>query len=85
MSEHELLLSDFDFDLPLDRIAQFPLEDRSSSRLLHVMPDRLADYQLQATHNDVTSEKRDIPLPDKNRRKYNVAPKYQSGLKQKHE
>ena len=47
MSEHELLLSDFDFDLPLDRIAQFPLEDRSSSRLLHVMPDRLADYHFR--------------------------------------
>ena len=47
MSEHELLLSDFDFDLPLDRIAQFPLADRASSRLLHVMPDALKDYHFR--------------------------------------
>ena len=44
MSEHELLLSDFDYDLPLERIAQFPLADRSSSRLLHVQPNKLTDY-----------------------------------------
>ena len=44
MSEHELLLSDFDYDLPEDRIAQFPLKDRAASRLLHVMPEALADY-----------------------------------------
>jgi S-adenosylmethionine:tRNA ribosyltransferase-isomerase len=36
-------LSDFDFDLPEDRIAQFPLEDRSSSRLLHVTGMTLED------------------------------------------
>ncbi|MDY2900369.1 MAG: tRNA preQ1(34) S-adenosylmethionine ribosyltransferase-isomerase QueA [Candidatus Aphodousia sp.] len=47
MSEHELLLSDFDYDLPEDRIAQFPLKDRSASRLLHVMPDALADYHFK--------------------------------------
>ena len=47
MSEHELLLSDFDFDLPADRIAQFPLKDRSASRLLHVMPDRLEDWHFK--------------------------------------
>ena len=47
MSEHELLLSDFDFDLPQDRIAQFPLKDRSASRLLHVMPDRLEDWHFR--------------------------------------
>ena len=47
MSEHELLLSDFDFDLPADRIAQFPLADRSASRLLHVLPDRLEDWHFR--------------------------------------
>ena len=47
MSAHELLLSDFDYDLPLDRIAQFPLADRSSSRLLHVEPEKLTDYHFK--------------------------------------
>lgn len=32
----ELYLSDFDFELPQELIAQFPLEDRDSCRLLHV-------------------------------------------------
>lgn len=39
----ELLLSDFDFDLPVERIAQFPLADRSASRLLHVKGDLIED------------------------------------------
>ncbi|MEC4720233.1 tRNA preQ1(34) S-adenosylmethionine ribosyltransferase-isomerase QueA [Noviherbaspirillum sp. CPCC 100848] len=33
-------LSDFDFDLPQDLIAQLPLPERSASRLLHVDGDR---------------------------------------------
>lgn len=56
MSEHELLLSDFDFDLPLDRIAQFPLKDRASSRLLHVMPDRLEDWHFRDIVNLLRSD-----------------------------
>ncbi len=38
-------LSDFDFDLPSELIAQAPLSERSASRLLQVRPDRLADRQ----------------------------------------
>lgn len=39
----EQYLSDFDFDLPENLIAQYPLEDRSASRLLHVKGDQLED------------------------------------------
>ena len=38
-------LSDFDFDLPTELIAQAPLSDRSASRLLHVDGKRLIDRQ----------------------------------------
>ena len=47
MSEKELLLSDFDFDLPLDRIAQFPLADRSACRLLYVKKDGFDDLHFR--------------------------------------
>ena len=36
-------LSDFDFDLPQELIAQLPLPERSASRLLHVDGDTLID------------------------------------------
>ncbi len=38
-------LSDFDFDLPADRIAQTPLPERSGSRLLHLDGERIIDRQ----------------------------------------
>jgi S-adenosylmethionine:tRNA ribosyltransferase-isomerase len=38
-------LSDFDFNLPQERIAQFPLPDRSASRLLHLDGERIIDRQ----------------------------------------
>lgn len=37
--------SDFDFDLPADRIARHPPADRSGSRLLHVRPDGMEDLR----------------------------------------
>jgi S-adenosylmethionine:tRNA ribosyltransferase-isomerase len=39
MTETPYRLSDFDFDLPAELIAQFPAEQRTASRLLHVAPD----------------------------------------------
>ncbi|HJV75886.1 MAG TPA: tRNA preQ1(34) S-adenosylmethionine ribosyltransferase-isomerase QueA [Noviherbaspirillum sp.] len=36
-------LSDFDFDLPQELIAQLPLPERSASRLLHLDNDKLVD------------------------------------------
>lgn len=37
-------LSDFDFELPESLIAQFPLDQRTSSRLLHITDQVIEDY-----------------------------------------
>jgi len=42
---HPVLLSDFDFDLPPELIAQHPLPERAASRLLHCAADGLHDRQ----------------------------------------
>ncbi len=39
----EQYLSDFDFELPEELIAQYPLADRSASRLLHISAEGLED------------------------------------------
>ena len=48
--------ADFDFDLPDELIAQYPLEQRSASRLLHLSGTNLIDRQF--------SEFPDLLLPD---------------------
>jgi S-adenosylmethionine:tRNA ribosyltransferase-isomerase len=40
-------LTDFDFDLPPDRIAQHPARPRDAARLLHVSPTELADRAIR--------------------------------------
>ena len=40
-------LSDFDFDLPTDRIAQVPCAERTGSRLLHLAGETLADLRFR--------------------------------------
>ena len=44
MAPGEYSLSDFDFELPADRIAQVPCAERTGSRLLHLAGDALADF-----------------------------------------
>jgi S-adenosylmethionine:tRNA ribosyltransferase-isomerase len=41
-------LADFDFALPPELIAQYPLAERAASRLLHVRHDALVDLQFSA-------------------------------------
>jgi S-adenosylmethionine:tRNA ribosyltransferase-isomerase len=41
--QRDLTVSDFDFELPPELIAQRPLAERAASRLLHVRPDGLDD------------------------------------------
>ncbi len=45
MASGEHSLSDFDFDLPADRIAQMPSDERTGSRLLHLAGAALADLR----------------------------------------
>jgi len=42
-----MLVDDFDFELPVERIAQAPVTPRDSARLLHVN-DNLSDHQVSA-------------------------------------
>jgi S-adenosylmethionine:tRNA ribosyltransferase-isomerase len=44
---HELLLSDFDFELPAELVAQRPLPERTDSRLLRLDSTGLADLQFR--------------------------------------
>ncbi|MDO5531747.1 tRNA preQ1(34) S-adenosylmethionine ribosyltransferase-isomerase QueA [Sutterella sp.] len=44
-------LSDFDFELPPELIAQYPLADRASSRLLHITEDVLEDKTFRDIEN----------------------------------
>lgn len=44
--ERALLTSDFDFDLPLERIAQQPVTPRDHARLLHVKKSGLSDHHV---------------------------------------
>ena len=43
----DLKLSDFDYELPAQLIAQQPLADRAASRLLHLAGDSLADMRFR--------------------------------------
>ena len=44
---HPLTLSDFDYPLPAELIAQAPTAERTSSRLLHVVGDTFTDLQFR--------------------------------------
>src|SRR5262245_63087905 len=48
MHDEDLTLSDFDFDLPSELIAQQPLVERAASRLLHVEREALVDLPFRA-------------------------------------
>ncbi|HYS13271.1 MAG TPA: S-adenosylmethionine:tRNA ribosyltransferase-isomerase, partial [Burkholderiaceae bacterium] len=48
MQNQDLKLSDFDFELPRELIAQQPLAERTASRLLHVQRNALVDLPLRA-------------------------------------
>src|SRR6202162_4289116 len=47
-----MLVSDFQYDLPPDRIAQEPLPDRAESRLLHLNRPNLNRLNLNRLNND---------------------------------
>ncbi len=47
----EQYLSDFDFELPPELIAQYPLKDRTASRLLHISADVIEDCHFTDIEN----------------------------------
>ena len=57
-------LSDYDFDLPLELIAQFPLAERTASRLLHVSDDVIEDLVFTDQVADRVCYKQDFQCGD---------------------
>jgi len=48
--------ADFDFDLPEELIAQYPLEERTASRLMHLCGEKITDRQFSELPDLLTAE-----------------------------